>query len=201
MSDRPGFTVWFTGLSGSGKSTVARLVADELRRRGLRVELLAGSEFRRNVSQGLGFGREDRIANVRRIGYVAKLLTRNGVAVITTAVSPYREVRDECRREIGAFVEVYARCPLATCEERDPKGLYRRARLGEVGGVTGIDDVYEPPLDPEVVLETDREIPEMSAARVLRALEEAGYVEPAGRLRPDPDAALVKAQLRALYNR
>lgn len=200
MTEKQGFTVWFTGLSGSGKSTVARLVADELRRRGLRTELLAGSEFRQNVSQGLGFSREDRIANTRRIGYVAKLLTRNGVAVITTAVSPYRETRDECRREIGAFVEVYARCPLEVCEARDPKGLYLRARTGELADVTGIGDDYEPPLDPEVTLDTDREIPEVSAARVLHRLEELGHLESAAR-RPDPDEAIVKARLRALYDR
>ncbi|HYR12336.1 MAG TPA: adenylyl-sulfate kinase, partial [Longimicrobium sp.] len=149
-----GFTVWFTGLKGSGKGAVARLVAAELARRGLRTELLAGGEFRHNISRGLGFSREDRVANIRRIGYVAQLLTRNGVAVVTTSISPYREARDECRRMIGRFVEVFCDAPLEACEARDAEGLYRRARAGLIDDFTGISDPYEPPLAPEVTLRT-----------------------------------------------
>ena len=200
MAEPRGFTVWFTGLSGAGKSTVARIVADELRRRGARVELLAGGEFRQNISQGLGFSREDRIANVRRIGYVAKLLARNGIAVITTAVSPDHVARDECRREIGDFLEVYVQCPLDVCEARDPKGLYSRARLGELD-VAGIGHSYEPPLHPDVVLDSAIAPPEKLAGQVLAAIEERGWIGPQGKRGPDPDEEFVKAQLRALFRR
>ncbi|HEU0299201.1 MAG TPA: adenylyl-sulfate kinase [Longimicrobium sp.] len=197
-ADGPGFTVWFTGLKGSGKGGIARLVAAELAAHGLRTELLAGSEFRQNISQGLGFSRTDRIANVRRLGYVAKLLTRNGVAVVATSISPYREVRDECRRMIGRFVEVYAECPLEVCESRDRDGLYGRARAGLLDDFTGITEAYEPPLDPELVLHTESEAPEVSAARVIRRLEELGYLP---RSHGDPDEDLVRATLKALQNR
>ncbi len=193
-----GFTVWFTGLSGSGKSTIARLVAENLRNRGQRVELLSGAEFRQNISQGLGFSREDRIANVRRIGYVAKLLTRNGVAVITTSISPYRHVRDECRLMIGNFVEVLVDCPIDLCEVRDPKGLYARARRGELTDVTGVTEAYEPPLDPEIVLHTDREPPSECAARVLAYLEARGWIARQGEGRRSADAEIVRTHLRAL---
>jgi adenylyl-sulfate kinase len=195
---QPGFTVWFTGLSGSGKSTIARLVAENLRNRGRRVELLSGAEFRQNISQGLGFSREDRIANVRRIGYVAKLLTRNGVAVITTSISPYRHVRDECRLMIGNFVEVLVDCPIELCEVRDPKGLYARARRGELSDVTGVTEAYEPPLDPEIVLHTDREPPSECAARVLAYLEARGWVARQTEARVSADAEIVRTHLRAL---
>src|SRR5919106_5057978 len=146
--ERAGFTVWFTGLSGSGKSTIARLVTENLRNRGLKVELLSGSEFRQNISQGLGFSPEDRAANVRRIGYVAKLLTRNGVAVVTTAISPHRDIRDECRSMIGTFVEVYVECPIEVCEVRDTKGLYAAAKRGEIREFSGVTEAYEPPPAP-----------------------------------------------------
>lgn len=202
MSTQPGegagFTVWFTGLKGSGKGGIARLVAAELGARGQRTELLAGSEFRQNISQGLGFSRTDRIANVRRLGYVAKLLTRNGVAVVATSISPYREARDECRRMIGRFVEVYAECPLEVCESRDRDGLYGRARAGLLDDFTGITEAYEPPLDPELMLHTAVEGPEVSAARVIRRLEDLGYLP---RTQGDPDEALVRATLKALQNR
>lgn len=197
-ADAAGFTVWFTGLKGSGKGGIARLVAQELGARGLRTELLAGSEFRQNISQGLGFSRADRIANVRRLGYVAKLLTRNGVSVVATSISPYREVRDEVRRMIGRFVEVYAECPLEVCESRDRDGLYHRARMGLIDDFTGISEPYEPPLDPELVLHTEGEAPEASAARVIRRLEELGYLE---RGHGDPDEELVRATLKALQDR
>jgi len=171
-----GFTIWFTGLSGSGKTTVARLVETALRERGLRVEVLDGDVVRTNLSKGLGFSKEDRDTNIRRIGFVCQLLSRNGVVAIAAAISPYRAVRDEVRGQIGRFVEVYAHCPVEVCQERDPKGLYQRAIAGEIENFTGISDPYEPPLNPELVLETHRETPEESAARVLAKLEELGYI-------------------------
>ncbi|MGH7504843.1 MAG: adenylyl-sulfate kinase [Longimicrobiales bacterium] len=199
MLGSSGFTVWFTGLAGSGKSTIARLVADELRQRVGRVELLSGSEFRQNLSQGLGFSREDRVANIRRIGYVAKLLTRNGVAVVTTSISPYRAARDECRQMIGRFVEVYVECPLEVCEERDTKGLYERARRGEITSFSGINDPYEPPLQPEVLCRTAEESPAACAERVITHLEERGWI-PEHRTETPTDAEIVRSQLRALGN-
>src|SRR2546429_233375 len=143
-----GFTLWFTGLSGGGKSPLAAAVSAELRGRGIPVEVLDGDEVRQNLSKGLGFSREDRDTNIRRIGYVAKLLTRNGVAVITAAISPYRAIRDEVRENIGAFVEVYVRASLDECIRRDTKGLYRRALAGEIPQFTGVSDPYEEPLSP-----------------------------------------------------
>jgi adenylyl-sulfate kinase len=171
-----GFTIWFTGLPGAGKTTVARLVEQELRARGRRVEVLDGDIVRTNLSKGLGFSKEDRDTHIRRIGFVCKLLSRNGVAVIAAAISPYRAVRDEVRAEVGRFVEVYAKCPLDVLIARDVKGLYARALRGEIANFTGISDPYEEPLYPEVVLETDRETPEESAARVIVALEAMGYI-------------------------
>ncbi len=171
-----GFTLWLTGLSGAGKSTLATAVGHELRRRGVRVEVLDGDEVRQNLSKGLGFTREDRDTNIRRIGYVAKLLTRNGVVVITAAISPYRAVRDEVRREIGAFVEVYVKASLDECVRRDTKGLYRRALAGEIPQFTGVSDPYEEPLRPELVIDTEREVVRESAARVIDRLVELGYL-------------------------
>src|SRR5437660_4711813 len=165
-----GFTLWLTGLSGAGKSTLATAVGHELRRRGVRVEVLDGDEVRQNLSKGLGFTREDRDTNIRRIGYVAKLLARNGVVVITAAISPYRAVRDEVRREIGAFVEVYVKASLDECVRRDTKGLYRRALAGEIPQFTGVSDPYEEPLRPELVIDTEREVVGESAARVVDRL-------------------------------
>lgn len=201
MTDAPpGFTVWLTGLSGAGKRTLGAQLERELRRRGLRVEVLVGSEFRRNLSLGLGFSRADRAANVRRIGYVAKLLTRNGVAVVTTSTSPEREVRDECRRMIGAFVEVYVECPLEICETRDRDGLYERARRGEIDGVVGVNEPYEPPERPEVVCHTASESPDESTARIVAALDGLGYLQPMDESdgAPDDEEAAIKAQLRRL---
>jgi len=174
-----GFTLWLTGLSGAGKSTLATAVGHELRRRGVRVEVLDGDEVRQNLSKGLGFTREDRDTNIRRIGYVAKLLARNGVVVITAAISPYRAVRDEVRREIGAFVEVYVKASLDECVRRDTKGLYRRALAGEIPQFTGVSDPYEEPLRPELVIDTEREVVGESAARVVDRLVELGYVRDA----------------------
>lgn len=171
-----GFTLWFTGLSGAGKSTIARIVERELRSRGLRVEVLDGDEVRENLSKGLGFSRADRDTNIRRIGYVAKLLTRNGVVAITAAISPYRETRDEVRAAIGRFVEVYVKTPLEVCAQRDVKGLYKKALAGEIPQFTGVSDPYEEPLNPEITVETVGRTPEESAAEVLEYLELNGYL-------------------------
>ncbi|MEJ5377705.1 MAG: adenylyl-sulfate kinase [bacterium] len=173
-----GFTVWFTGLTAAGKTTVARLVARELLERGFRVELLDGDEVRKNLSQGLGFSREDRDRNVLRIGYVCKLLSRNGVVAIAAAVSPYRETREKLRADIGNFVEVYVSCPIQVCSERDYKGIYKALQEGRISQVSGLDDPYEEPQNPEVIIRTHQETPEESAAKVITALEELGYVAP-----------------------
>lgn len=171
-----GFTLWFTGLSGAGKSTLAEHITPVLRARGHKVEVLDGDEVRTNLSKGLGFSKEDRDTNIKRIGWVAKILTRNDVVAITAAISPYREVRDWCREQIGNFVEVYVKCSLEACERRDVKGLYAKARAGQIKQFTGIDDPYEEPLHPEVVVETDRETVEQSAHKILARLGEMGYL-------------------------
>lgn len=176
--EHQGFTIWFTGLSGSGKTTLSRIVERELRTRGYRVEVLDGDVVRENLSKGLGFSKEDRDINIRRIGFVCELLTRNGVIAISAAISPYRAIRDENRAHIGRFVEVYAKCPIDVLAERDVKGLYKKAMRGEIKHFTGIDDPYEPPLNPEVVFESDKETEEESAARVIAKLEEMGYLTP-----------------------
>lgn len=167
-----GHTIWFTGLSGAGKSTIATIVERELRTRERKVEVLDGDVVRTNLSKGLGFSKEDRDTNIRRIAFVADLLSRNGVNVITAAISPYRETRDEARELMGErFVEVYVRASLEVCEARDVKGLYAKARSGEIPVFTGVSDPYEEPLSPEVVVDTERETPEESAAKVLAFLE------------------------------
>jgi len=171
-----GFTIWFTGLSGSGKSTVAELVRERILAAGRPVELLDGDEVRTHLSRGLGFSKEGRDANIRRIGSVAHILTRNGVIAITAAISPYRSIRDENRKLIGRFVEVFVDCPLEECEKRDVKGLYQKARSGELKQFTGISDPYEAPLRPEVVLLTARETPEESAEKVLAGCKALGYL-------------------------
>jgi adenylyl-sulfate kinase len=171
-----GFTLWFTGLSGAGKSTLANLLADQLRERGHRVEVLDGDEVRTNLSKGLGFSKEDRDTNIRRIGYVCKLLARNGVIAISAAISPYREVRDEVRSQHQRFFEVYVKCPLDTLVERDVKGLYRKALKGEIGNFTGVSDPYEEPFSPELVVESHRETPEQSLGRLLQSLEQRGLI-------------------------
>ncbi len=176
ITQAAGFTLWLTGLSGAGKSTLAAAVSQELRRHGIRVEVLDGDEVRQNLSQGLGFSRADRDTNIRRIGYVAKLLTRNGVAVITAAISPYRAVRDAVRREIGTFVEVFVKASLDECIRRDTKGLYRRALAGEIPQFTGVSDPYEEPLAPELVIDTEREPVPGSAARVIERLIQLGHL-------------------------
>ena len=170
MSDK-GLTLWFTGLSGSGKSTLAQYLTPKLIAMGNKVEILDGDEVRENLSKGLGFSKEDRDTNIRRIGFVAKLLSRNGTVAITAAISPYRDVRDEMRRAIGRFVEVYVKCPIEVLTERDVKGLYRKALAGEIKHFTGVDDPYEPPLKPEVVVESDRESVAESVDKIIRTLE------------------------------
>jgi adenylylsulfate kinase len=174
-----GFTIWFTGLSGAGKSTLAEILERELRERGHKVEVLDGDVVRTHLSKGLGFSKEDRDTNIRRIGWVCEVLTRNDVVAIAAAISPYREVRDEVRARIGRFVEVFVDVTLEAAIERDVKGLYRKALAGEIKGFTGVDDPYEPPLNPEVVVRTAEEAPEASAQRILTALEELGYLRPA----------------------
>ena len=173
-----GFTVWFTGLSGAGKSTVAEMLYHELRARQMKTEILDGDVVRQNLSKGLGFSKEDRDTNVLRIGFVAELLTRNGVATICCPISPYKETRDQVRAMIGEFVEVYVHATLdELSQNRDPKGLYKKALAGEIKGFTGIDDPYEVPERPELVLDTMVESPAGSLERTLTKLQELGYLE------------------------
>ena len=175
--DQKGLTLWFTGLPCSGKSVVADRLAEILKARGLRVERLDGDIVRQSLTRDLGFSRKDRDENIRRVTFVAKLLTRNGVAVLTSFISPYRDIRAEARREIGEFIEVYTKCPLEVCIERDVKGMYKKAMRGEIKEFTGISDPYEEPLDPEILLETDKETPEDSVGKVLKRLAELGCLE------------------------
>lgn len=174
--DFRGFTVWFTGLPSAGKSTQSEHLANTLRERGLKVEILDGDVVRTNLSHGLGFSREDRIVNVKRIGFVCELLSRNGVVAIAAAIAPYREARDHNRVKIGDYVEVYCKCPIEVLIERDVKGLYKKALAGEVKNMTGLQDPYEEPENPEVVVCTDQESAEESVGRVIRHLEELGYI-------------------------
>ena len=180
MSKQKGFTLWMTGLSGAGKTTLTTKLVSELRNQGLAIEVLDGDEIRTNLSKGLGFSKEDRDTNIRRIGYVSRLLSRNGVGVITAAISPYRAIRDEVRRSIEAdgavFIEVYVKCPIQVLAERDVKGLYKKALAGEIKEFTGVSDPYEEPLEPEVVVSTDQETVEESAQKILRALARRGLV-------------------------
>lgn len=172
----PGAVVWFTGLPASGKSTIARTVAEALLARGIPVELLDGAEVRESLSRGLGFAPADREEHVRRIGYVAKLLARNGVIAVCAAVSPYRSTRDEVRRNTVNFVEVYVECPPEVAEQRDTEGWYARARRGEISDFTGVNAPYEPPLAPEVHIHSDQESADVAAGRVLAKLESTGII-------------------------
>jgi sulfate adenylyltransferase/3'-phosphoadenosine 5'-phosphosulfate synthase len=172
-----GFVVWFTGLSGAGKSTIANALATELEKRGRHVELLDGDEVRTHLSKGLGFSKEDRDTNIRRIGYVARLVARSGGVAITAAISPYREVRDEIRAQTPNFVEVFAHAPIETLVERDVKGLYRKALAGEIKNFTGVSDPYEEPRHPEVLCDTSRETLQQSLAKVIDALERLGHLD------------------------
>ena len=178
MSDNKGFTVWFTGLSGSGKSTIAEMLYHEFQARGMKTEILDGDEVRKNLSKGLGFSKEDRDTNIMRIGFVANLLTRNGVATICCPISPYKETRDANRELIGEFVEVFVHATIEElAENRDPKGLYKKALAGEITGFTGVDDPYEVPENPELVVDTMTESPEESLQTVLTKLKELGRIE------------------------
>jgi adenylyl-sulfate kinase len=172
-----GFTIWITGMSGAGKSTLAAILERELRARGHRVEVLDGDVVRTNLTKGLGFTREDRDDNVRRVGWVCEVLSRNDVVAIAAVISPYRAARDEVRARIGRFVEVFMEAPVDVLAARDPKGLYRRAIAGEIESFTGVSDPYEPPLDPEVTCHSDgRETPAESAELVLSTLVRSGYI-------------------------
>lgn len=172
-----GFTIWFTGLSGAGKTTIAHRVAELIQQRlGRGVEILDGDVVRTHLSKGLGFSREDRDTNIRRIGWVCQLLTKHGVPNVVAAISPYRDVRNEVRKMVGSFVEIYVKCPIEVCEARDLKGLYRKARAGEITQFTGIDDPYEEPLDPEVTLLTDRETVQESAMKVIQHVQKLDWI-------------------------
>lgn len=171
-----GFTLWFTGMSGAGKSTISALLAERLRRLDARFEVLDGDVVRTHLSKGLGFSKEDRDENIRRIGFVCELLSRNGVIAIAAAISPYRAVRDEVRSRIANFVEVYVECPVEVLAERDVKGLYRKALAGQIPQFTGISDPYEPPLHPEIIVNSSKETPEESLERIWATLERLGLV-------------------------
>ena len=177
MSDKA-CTIWFTGLSGAGKTTIAHVVEETLRKAGKKVEVLDGDVVRTNLSKGLGFSKEDRDTNIRRIGFVAQLLTRNGVPTITAAISPYRSVRDEVRKSIGAghFIEIYVKASLDTVIKRDVKGLYEKAIKGEIKAFTGVSDPYEAPLNAEIVIDTDTENAQQASDRIWNYLIERGYV-------------------------
>ena len=175
-----GFTLWFTGLSGSGKTTLSRQVEEILLERGLKVEVLDGDVIRTNLSKGLSFSKEDRDINIRRIGFVCNLLTRNDVVAIAAAISPYHDVREENRKLIGSYVEVFCKCPLDVLKQRDPKGLYRKAEAGEIKHFTGVDDPYEDPQNPEILVETDSETPEESVTKIIKTLEILNYIPPSG---------------------
>ncbi|GAB4342207.1 MAG: adenylyl-sulfate kinase [Candidatus Abyssubacteria bacterium] len=194
-----GFTLWFTGLSGAGKTTLSRRVEEVLLERGLRVEVLDGDVVRQNLSKGLGFSKEDRDINIRRIGFVCHLLTRNDVIAIAAAISPYRSVREENRKLIGSFVEVFCKCPIPVLKERDPKGLYEKALKGEIRHFTGVDDPYEDPLNPEVIVETDKETIEESVNKIIRTLELMNYI-PAAETDEytEEEEAKIKERLRSL---
>jgi len=175
-----GFTLWFTGLSGAGKTTLANRCEEIFLERGMKVEVLDGDVVRTNLSKGLGFSKEDRDTNIRRIGWVCHILTRNNVVAIGAAISPYQAIRDENRKMIGRFVEVYCKCPIEVLKKRDPKGMYEKALRGEIKGFTGVDDPYEPPEKPEIVIESDKETVDQSVAKIIRTLELMGYIPSTG---------------------
>jgi adenylylsulfate kinase len=177
----PGFTIWFTGLPCSGKSTISLILAENIRRERGKIEILDGDVVRTNLSKGLGFSREDRETNLKRIAFVCNLLSRNEVPVIAAAISPFENVRQWARDLIGEnFIEVYARCPLEVCIERDVKGMYKKALAGEIKGFTGIDDPFDEPLDAEIVCETDQESPEESTAKIVAFLRARGLLPAEG---------------------
>jgi len=195
-----GFTLWFTGLSGSGKTTLSRQVEEILLERGLKVEVLDGDVVRTNLSKGLSFSKEDRDINIRRIGFVCNLLTRNDVVAIAAAISPYHDVREENRKLIGSYVEVFCKCPLDVLKQRDPKGLYKKAEAGEIKHFTGVDDPYEDPQNPEIIVETDSETPEESVAKIIKTLEILNYIPPSGTEEEytEEEEEKIKERLRSL---
>jgi adenylylsulfate kinase len=195
MSNK-GFTIWFTGLSGAGKSTLSEAIEKRLVDRGRNVEILDGDIVRTHLSKGLGFSREDRDTNIKRIAFVCGLLTRNGVICISAAIAPYREARQWARQEIGKFIEVYVKCPIEVCRQRDVKGLYKLVDEGKITGFTGVDDPYEEPEHPELVVETSKESIEESVGRIFAKLEELGYLEPEEI--PEEEAKVVTDRLAAL---
>jgi len=190
-----GFTIWFTGLSGAGKSTLSEAIEERLKARGRNVEILDGDSVRTHLSKGLGFSREDRDTNIKRIAFVCGLLTRNGVICISAAIAPYREARQWAREEIGTFVEVYVKCPIEVCRQRDVKGLYKLVDEGKITGFTGVDDPYEEPEHAELIVETSKESIGESVGRIFAKLEELGYVEPE---EPPEEATVVSERLAAL---
>src|ERR687898_185697 len=180
MAGERGFTLWFTGLSGAGKTTISELVVKELQSRGYAIEVLDGDVVRQNLSKGLGFSKDDRDTNIRRVAFVADLLSRNGVPVITAAISPSRGIRDEAREQMdGRFIEAYVKASVEECERRDVKGLYAKARAGEIKEFTGVSDPDEPPENPELVLETEEQTPEESAVAIIPHLDERELIPPA----------------------
>src|SRR5213080_1448552 len=191
-----GFTIWFTGLSGSGKSTLSEVIEQHMKALGRNVEVLDGDIVRTHLSKGLGFSREDRDTNIKRIGFVCNLLTRNGIINIAAAIAPYREARDWARKEIGNFVEVYVKCPLEVCRQRDVKGLYKLVDEGKIKNFTGVDDPYEEPENPELVIETDKESVGESVSRIFAKLVELGYLEGEGN--SEDEAKAVTERLAAL---
>lgn len=190
-------TIWFTGLSGAGKSTITAQLVPMLQGRGCKVEILDGDVVRTNLSKGLGFSKEDRDTNIRRIGFVCHLLTRNGVFAVSAAISPYKNIRNEIREQIKDFVEVYVQASLDTCIQRDVKGLYKKALAGDIKEFTGVSDPYEAPENPEVICATEHETPEESARKIILRLEELGYLPMASRSHheaaPRPQAAAMAA--------
>ena len=192
-----GFTIWFTGLSGAGKSTLSRIVEQRLKAHELNVEVLDGDIVRTHLSKGLGFSREDRNTNIQRIAFVCNLLTRNGIIAIAAAISPYREAREWAREEIGNFVEVYTRCPIEVCRQRDIKGLYKLADEGKLKGFTGIDDPYEEPVHPELVIETNKETIEESVSRIFAKLEEMKFLESEVAETPEEDLHIFASSLNS----
>jgi adenylyl-sulfate kinase len=199
VTEQRGFTLWLTGLSGSGKTALTKVVEWELRSRGLKVERLDGDIVRESLTKDLGFTKEDRDTNIERVTFVAKLLTRNGVAVLCSFISPYRQRRAKSRTEIGNFVECYVECPLEVCIERDVKGLYQRAIAGEIENFTGVSDPYELPENPEIVVHTAQQTIEESVAEIIRCLKELGYLESEEQeVYSEDDEAAVEERLRAL---
>lgn len=197
--EQKGVTVWFTGMSGAGKTALAVPLEQELRRRGLKVERLDGDIVRQSLTRDLGFSKEDRDMNIERVTFVAKLLTRNGVAVLCSFISPYRAVRARVQEQVGNFVEVYCYAPLETLIERDVKGMYKKALAGEIENFTGISDPYEAPEDPDVRVDSSTETVEESLGKILARLEELGYVPPAEEEPYTADEeAEVEARLAAL---